>query len=80
MIRNTRRLLLLSALSGISLTVVIAWATGAIESGVTAAQDAWTSLTGFLDSPMDGDTLTSLGPVLLVPVIIGVVMLVLSDL
>jgi hypothetical protein len=75
MLRNTRTIVGLCALSGVSVTAVIGWATWAVGS----VRSLWDGFIAFLNSPFSWEHLAAGAGVLLIPIIIIVVIFAIAD-
>lgn len=78
MFRNLRTLLALAALTGVSLTVALAWITGAAQTGIQRLTTAWQNVAAWLDSPSLGEVPGELGAIVLPLAVMLVLMAALS--
>lgn len=79
MLRNTRTIVGLCMLSGVSITAVIGWATGFFAWAVSSVRGLWEGFIAFLNSPFSWEHLAAGAGVLLVPIVIIVVIFALAD-
>jgi hypothetical protein len=79
MFKNTRTIVGLCALSGVSVTAVIGWATGFFAWAVGSARGLWDGFIAFLNSPFSWEHLAAGAGVLLIPIVIIFVIFVIAD-
>lgn len=79
MLRNTRTIVGLCALSGVSVTAVIGWATGFFTWAVGSVHSLWDGFIAFLNSPFSWEHLAAGAGVLIIPIVIIVVIFALAD-
>ncbi|MFF1880279.1 hypothetical protein ACFVVC_02255 [Pseudarthrobacter sp. NPDC058196] len=79
MFRNTRTIVGLCVVSGVSLTTIIGWATGFFAWVMGSVRGLWEGLIAFLNSPFSWEHLAAGAGVLLIPIIIIVVIFAVAD-
>ena len=79
MLRNTRTIVGLCALSGVSVSAVIGWATGFFAWTVGSVRSLWDGFIAFLNSPFSWEHLAAGAGVLIIPIIIIVVIFAVAD-
>lgn len=79
MFKNTRTIVGLCSLSGVSVTAVIGWATGFFAWAVGSARGLWDGFIALLNSPFSWEHLAAGAGVLLIPIVIIFVIFVIAD-
>ena len=79
MLRNTRTIVRLCVLSGVSVTGVIAWATGFFAWAVGSVRSLWDGFIAFLNSPFSWEHLAAGAGVLIIPIVIIVLIFAIAD-
>lgn len=79
MLRTTRRMVGISVLAGGSIAVLAGWLTGFFGRVITGVSRTWDRFLAWLQAPLGLDHLVAVTTAILIPLIIIIVVLVLSD-
>ncbi|MFF8914194.1 hypothetical protein ACF08M_12920 [Streptomyces sp. NPDC015032] len=77
--KSARAVIALSLVGGVGLAAVVGWATGFFASAAGTVAGLWSSLVGWINSPLSWEHLLAGAGVLLVPVVILVLIFVIAD-